>query len=195
MKIKQAAFALIFCVFASAGNVLAQVVPQRMQLRPSGFVGPDSVSHYVIVNVPGVKQYDLYKRASAFINTLYLNPQAVIAKVDGESIVINAINNNIKGKSEGVTYEVAYNIAIDFKDGRFKFTPKILSLIEHRQFIDRTEKYYVSNKESSDPRELNAIWIVRDKGPLLFMPELKQNLDAWINSYVAGMVNKTADNW
>jgi len=184
---------ILMCLIV--GSAAAQAPVTKMDLRPSGFFGPDSISRYVIINMPKVNKADLYKKTLTYVNSLYQDPQAVVTAVPGESITINAQTDNIKGKAENAYYPTKYNIIIEFKDGKIKFQPTIISMVEHWRAIERSTPFYVSNKQSTDPYEVNAVWIVRDNGPLLFHKEVKLSLDEWINGYIAGIASKVNDAW
>ncbi|RZL12330.1 MAG: hypothetical protein EOO96_32240, partial [Pedobacter sp.] len=62
---------------------------QYFELKPNGFMSKDQ-KDYVVVEVPGAKQKELYTNVLNTINTLYTNPQNGLNVLDGESISLSA---------------------------------------------------------------------------------------------------------
>jgi len=177
------------------GNALAQKAP-TMELFATGFTGPDSIKNYVIIGAPGIKKADLFKKVMVYLNGLYTDPKSVIKAVEGESIIVDAKTNAIKGPYNFAEYITSYNIEMEFKDGKIKFEPTISA---YRQYMSKKSEpslFYVSDL---DPRSdgVDCVWMVSKKGnkPTLFNPELKASSDQWVNNYIDGLVAKINEKW
>jgi hypothetical protein len=177
-------------------NLWAQQATPRMELKTSGFVGPDSTKNYVVIDAPKIAKADLYKKTLTYINSLYNDPQKVVNAVEGESITINASTDAITGSNPSYKYPMSYNIVIEFRDGKIKFAPRVLEFVEVWSANKAPYKYYVSGKDSPTAGEVNCIWIYgKDDTRILFKPALKKSFDQWANNYIAGIVSKFNDTW
>jgi len=113
----------IFMLVASSGFA------QYFTLTTKGFVSKDQLD-YVVINVPGVRQQDLYKNVLSVLSTMYKNPKEVLSTVDGESITITGYESKILPVKERVVvtqivksksvYDVSYTMSILFKDGKMR---------------------------------------------------------------------------
>jgi hypothetical protein len=186
--------AVVLCL-ATLGAI-AQVTIPRMQLLPSGFVGPDTTKNYLVIEMPKVSKVDLYKRTLTYINNLYNNPQAVVNAVDGESITVNASTEALRGFNESYKYPMRYNVVIEFREGKIKFSPQVTELSEVWVAGEAPHKIYISSENSQSKVELSCVWLIRKSGErVLLKPELKASLDSWVNNYIAGIVSKVNDTW
>jgi len=99
---------------------------QYFKLTPEGFVSSDN-SDFTVVNVPNVKQKDLYKNVLNSINSIFKNPQKGLSVVEGESISIAAYEEKVLpvklsrglGKST-YKYDLSYTLTFLFKDGKIR---------------------------------------------------------------------------
>jgi hypothetical protein len=175
----------------------AQVTTPRMQLLPSGFVGPDSINHYIVIKAAKKSKADLYKKTLTYLNSVYDNPGAVMRLVDGESITIKAETKAILGKHDFAVYNTSYNVLIEFKDGLIKFQPNIETLKEYITNSTPPKTYYVSSEDSPVTNDLNVIWVIDKKKNIrvLFHKEMKESADKWVNNYIASIVSKVNDTW
>lgn len=181
-------------IITTAAN-FAQSIP-KMELKPNGFVSAaDSTKNYVVLEVPKVKQAELYKKTLTYLNGFYKNPSQVISAVDGESITVNGITNEIKGSIEWYKYPMEYNIMIQFKDGKMKVSPKIISLNEIWSESKPARKIYLKNTDSPKHVEISCIYMQHKVGYFLFLKELKESLDSWANGYTSGITKNLSDNW
>lgn len=170
---------------------------QRVELKPYGFANAsDSTKSFVVVEVPNLKQADIYKKALTYLNSLYQNPSKVISVVDGESITVNGSTDQIKGSLSWYKYPFSYNIVLQFKDGKIRYEPKFVSLEEIWSNTKPPRKFYVASTDSKNKAELDCIYIERDNGSyILFKKELKESLENWANKYIQGIASKVAENW
>jgi hypothetical protein len=44
----------------------SQAQAPKMELKSTGFVGPDSNSHYIVIDAPNINQVELYKNLNVF---------------------------------------------------------------------------------------------------------------------------------
>ncbi len=120
--------AIIFgCVIMT--SAFAQRPKPMMLLNQHGFVGPDSISTYVVIEVPKLPKAEFYKKTLTYLNSIYKNPSRVITTVENESIIVNGFTEEIKGPISFYEYPTNYNIKIQFKDGKLRFEPKIVDLM------------------------------------------------------------------
>jgi len=101
-------------------------IAQYFKLTPKGFVSDDK-SDFTVVDVPNVKQMDLYKNVLNAINTIYKNPQKGLSVVEGESISIAAYEEEVLPikLSNGIgktvrKYDLSYKLTFLFKDGKIR---------------------------------------------------------------------------
>lgn len=103
---------------------------QYFTLTPQGFVS-DKKTDFVVIDVPNVKQKDLYRNVLNALSTMYKDPKNVLSLVEGESITIKGYEEKVIphkykpnplqiGKSL-MKYDVSYTINILFKDNKIRF--------------------------------------------------------------------------
>lgn len=100
---------------------------QYFNLTPHGFVSLDS-KEFTVVDVPNIKQKDLYKNVLNALNTIYRNPEKGLSVVEGESISLTAYEENalkVRHSSGGIgkgnyKYDLSYTLTFLFKDGRIR---------------------------------------------------------------------------
>ncbi len=105
-----------------------------------------------VVDVPGTKQAELYKRTMVWITKFYPNPTGVIQTKDSVSgeIVGKAqfkISSKDKKGVESFDGVVAYTITLNFKDGKFKYEIsrihwKQTSYYDVSKWMDTKDQYY-----------------------------------------------------
>ena len=103
---------------------------QYFTLTPQGFLSADQ-KEYVVIDMPGIKQPDLYKKVFSALTTIYNNPKEALSVVDGESITIsgyekNAIISKWRGSPIHISkstykYDLEYSLSILFKDDKIRF--------------------------------------------------------------------------
>jgi hypothetical protein len=85
----------------------------------------DGFTDFVVVNVDGKNQQELYKKALDWLQVTYKNPKEVIkAQIKNDYVRIEGFKSNMLCiKSLGILtcFDVRYQIEISFKDGRYKF--------------------------------------------------------------------------
>lgn len=186
----------LFFLFGLILNLNAQVIIPTMELKHNGFVGNDSIKNFVVIEIPNTPKSELYKKTLVYLNTIYVNPQKVLTFVENESIIINGLTETIKGSLPWNKYQVFYRISIQFKDGKIKFEPTIKEIVESGTG-NIVRNYYVNDKDSPNPSEINCIWLFNGKDSyFIFNKELKQNTDKWINSYIINLIEGiTKNDW
>ena len=82
---------------------------------------------YVVVEMDGLKQDELFKKTINWIKETYKNPDEVIkTTIDNKKVRFEGFKDNIICiKSLGMVYcyDGLYTIEIEFKDNKYKFTP------------------------------------------------------------------------
>lgn len=116
---------------------------QYFKLTPKGFVSNDN-SDYTVVEVPNVKQMDLYKNVLNAINSIYRNPQKGLSVVEGESISIAAYEEEVLpiklSNGLGKTlrkYDLSYTLTFLFKDGKIRINSPAF---EARRYVEGSYK-------------------------------------------------------
>lgn len=172
------------------------MVQAQFQLTASGFVAQkDSTKTYFVVDVPGTKQAELYKRSLLYLNGLYVSPKDVLSSVDGESITVNAVAKRaikMKHLYLNPSWDVNYTIGFQFKDDRLRITrPSINKIYTYTGDIYRTAS--ISGNQGTNHKEIYS-----KKGELK-LKDGKENLETYINGYVKAFIEavakKTDDNW
>lgn len=101
---------------------------QYFELKPNGFMSKDQ-KDYIVVEVAGAKQKELYTNVLNAINTLYTNPQNGLNVLDGESISLSASKRRAFKASAGIMnydYDADYTLSFLFKDGKIRVnSPKL----------------------------------------------------------------------
>lgn len=79
---------------------------------------------------------------------------------------------------------------------------KVLIFVENESIIESgtgniVRNYYINDKDSPNPSEINCIWLFNGKDSyFIFNKELKQNTDKWINSYIISLIEGiTKNDW
>lgn len=187
-------FIIIVCL-GCFGTIYGQSAP-KMELKHNGFVGGDSTKNFTVIEAPGMKKNELFKKVLTYLNSQYKNPQKVITSVENESIVVNGYTDQIKGDLKWYVYDVNYNIVMNFKDGKLRFEPRIVEFKENWSESKPARQYYINSAQSSTPSEINCIWLGKKDGSFfLFQPTLKVNFDKWVNNYISGIAKSIGEDW
>ncbi len=171
---------------------------QHVQLKETGFVGiADSTKNYAVIEVPKLKQAELYKKVLTYLNSIYKNPSAVLSTVDGESITVNGFNSSISTSKGLYKYPFNYNIVLQFKDGKIKYQPRLTEIHELFEYSNRRTPFYISNTESPNKVEINSVYIFSEKTGkhFLFKKDVKDEFDKWANGYLNDIAKNINDNW
>lgn len=111
---KKVFFAVTF--FAGLATIQAQSSAQ-FTLTPEGF------SDYVVTDVPGKSQADLYKKTIEWISTAVKHPtEKIVSKTENQKIVFEGTDKivSLNGAMK-LSYESRYQIEVSFKEGKYKF--------------------------------------------------------------------------
>lgn len=186
-----------FLIILFTGHSKAQDNTSKIYLRATGFTGIDSTKNYIVLDYPKVTKGDLYKKTLTYLNGIYNNPGKVITAVDGESITINAYNDQISQAGNLYRFPFTYNIIMQFKDNKIRFEPRIVEMKEVFTVNNKETPFYVNSAQSPQPVEIHCIYLHnREKNTtFLFQKDLKNAIDKWINAYIAGINSALADNW
>lgn len=99
---------------------------QYFKLTPKGFLSNEN-NDFTVVDVPNVKQKDLYKNMLNALNSIFKNPQKGLSVVEGESISISAYEEKVlpiklsTGIGKAIyKYDVSYKLTFLFKDGKIR---------------------------------------------------------------------------
>jgi hypothetical protein len=188
---------LIIALLCLSAAGMAQSSVPKMELKRTGFVGPDSTKNYIVLDMPKMTKADLYKKTLTYLNGIYNNPGKVISSVDGESITVNGFTDEVKGALQWYKYPMSYNINLQFKNGKIRIAPSITNLKEIWSDDEPPRQFYISNTDSPNSIEINCVWMKSKKDDSYFLlnQKLKLSIDKWINQYVAGISNGLSESW
>lgn len=149
----------------------------------------DGFTDYVVTEVAGKTQQELFKKAIDWVSVTYKNPKEVIkAQIDNDYIRVEGsspglVSFNILGRK---SYESKYQIEISFKDGKYKF-----DVIEI-QFYTPSSQYGAGGWDTLLLSPVDYMYNKKGevKGNFKYIPEsitkhfneLNKNLEAFLKS-------------
>lgn len=179
---------------------------QYFKLTDKGFVSNEN-HDFAVVEVPNVKQMDVYKNVLNAINSLYSNPQKGLSVLEGESITLTAYEEKSLpvrhgggglGKSN-YQYDLSYTLSFLFKDGKIRMNSPTFEL---RRWYERTSKNG-SNWGRSGWRMLNLVedkknsTAIYDQNGKLILEDAANGLNTHLNALLKQIIDKsnTINNW
>jgi len=179
---------------------------QYFKLTDKGFVSNEN-HDFAVVEVPNVKQMDVYKNVLNAINSLYSNPQKGLSVLEGESITLTAYEEKALpvrhgggglGKSN-YQYDLSYTLSFLFKDGKIRMNSPTFEL---RRWYERTSKNG-SNWGRSGWRMLNLVedkknsTAIYDQNGKLILEDAANRLNTHLNGLLKQIIDKsnTINNW
>jgi len=179
---------------------------QYFKLTDKGFVSNEN-HDFAVVEVPNVKQMDVYKNVLNAINSLYSNPQKGLSVLEGESITLTAYEEKALpvrhgGSGFGKTnykYDLSYTLSFLFKDGKIRMNSPTFEL---RRWYERTSKNG-SNWGRSGWRMLNLVedkknsTAIYDQNGKLILEDAANGLNTHLNALLKQIIDKsnTINNW
>ena len=178
---------------------------QYFKLTPKGFVSNDN-SDFTVVEVPNVKQKDLYKNVLNAINSLYKNPQKGLSVVEGESISITAYEEEVlpvklsNGLGKTIRkYDLSYKITFLFKDGKIRINSPDF---EAKRYVEGTYRgasgwsgdEWVTLKLTKVGK--SKLYLFEDNGKVRF-EDAYTGLNNYFNSLLKQIIDKSQNlnNW
>ncbi|MEN5231497.1 DUF4468 domain-containing protein [Sphingobacterium faecium] len=178
---------------------------QYFKLTQNGFVSNDN-SDFTVVDVPNVKQKDLYKNVLNAINTLYKNPQKGLSVVEGESISITAYEEEVlpiklsNGLGKAIRkYDLSYKLTFLFKDGKIRINSPDF---EAKRYVEGS--YRGASGWSGDEWVTlrmkkvgkSKLYLFEDNGKVRF-EDAYTGLNNHFNSLIKQIIDKsgTINNW
>lgn len=148
-------------------------------LTPSGIVSSeDSTKTYVVVEMPGKTQEEIYELLSVRLNRMYKYPNATQSRIEGKSIQISGTAPMVvfikKDLGREYFWDLKHTINIEFRDGRVKFD--VLGFSITNPFGYNTEVALVGKGH------FNAF--VYDRKENLKMSRTKEDVEKFFNSFV-----------
>jgi len=145
----------------------------------------DGFTDYVVTEVAGKTQQELFKKAIDWVSVTYKNPKEVIkAQIDNDYIRVEGYKEGIMAGSFGMKFPITYTIEISFKDGKYKFDltsikyfagPPATGYYKEYDIVD-TSKHY---KKSG---EVRAIYKEDHENFSKHFNDLNKNLEAFLKS-------------
>lgn len=160
---------------------------QYLELTPKGFINvQDPALGYVVLDIPGKGQGELYKSILTYLNTVYNSPDNVLSVVDNEQIVVNGLAQN---KIKDPHVPIYYSLDFRFKDGKVRVDMPFIDMV--RRIGDGKSLFITLERKS-----LLGVYGIWTKGKLRF-PEAKASLEHFFNDYIDNIVSaaKTKDDW
>lgn len=178
---------------------------QYFKLTPKGFVSDDN-SDFTVVEVPNVKQKDLYKNVLNAINSLYKNPQKGLSVVEGESISMTAYEEEVlpvklsNGLGKTIRkYDLSYKITFLFKDGKIRINSPDF---EAKRYVEGTYRgasgwsgdEWVTLKLTKVGK--SKLYLFEDNGKVRF-EDAYTGLNNYFNSLLKQIIDKSQNlnNW
>lgn len=116
------AFTAIIALFA----VSATITNAQFILTNNGFVDEkDETRNYVIIEMPGYTQQQLYSTIKTMVTANYISPKTVLSENEPISLCITGTEDVM---FNFLPNKFSYNVVYQFKDGKIKFQPKFISL-------------------------------------------------------------------
>ena len=107
-------------------------------------VTPEGYSKYLVLSVDSLNASEIYKKTLEWVSLNYKNPEeVVISKIDSKFIRIKGYRRFFNGTSD-----CQYIIELEIKDGKIKFTPtevEIINGVNRFQFFSNFESYFKSD--------------------------------------------------
>lgn len=146
-----------------------------------------SVRIQEVVDVGGAAPDDLHARASHWFNTYFTNPNSVIKTNDEEQGIVggqHTINIYNKQKDNILKGKVKYQVKIEAKDGRYRYTVEDI-------FFVRQPKLYIHEwmEDTDENRKFNQQYVTQVED---HMQELIGNLKETMAQPVPGA---KSDDW
>ncbi|MFC4212160.1 DUF4468 domain-containing protein [Pedobacter lithocola] len=182
-------------LFLALSNAAVAQDKQTFSLTSKGFVSStDTTKNYLVYELPGKTQNELYKKSLIYLSGLYASPKDVLSTIENESITVNAIAPKaikMKVLYLNPSWDVNYTITFQFKEGKLRISePNINKISTYTGDVYRTASIYpqsgTNNKE-----------IFNKKG-ILKQEDGKQNLETYINGFIENYIKGTfakGDNW
>ena len=184
-------------------TVLAQLCfAQYFTLTPKGFLG-ENQSEYIVLDFPGAKQADLYKRVQGALISMYKDPKEVLSFIEGESITVNgyqpnAITNKRRANALAIAkatyeYDLSYSLSIFFKDEKIRFNRPTF---ECRRWYEGGYKSNWATGWSYLPlvkQKNNTTGIFNNKGEII-APDVIEDLNKYLNSLIKEILDKAQNS-
>lgn len=179
---------------------------QYFKLTPQGFVSNDN-SDFTVVDVPNIKQKELYKNVLNGINSMYSNPQKGLNVVEGESISFTVYEENalpVRHSAGGFgkgnyKYDLSYTLSFLFKDGKIRINSPSF---ECRRWYEGTYRAgsgwgssgWTTLKLLKGEKDRVAIY---DKNGKLLLEDAATGLNNHFNSVLKQIIEKSQkiNNW
>ena len=178
---------------------------QYFKLTPAGFLSNEK-NDFTVLDVPNVKQKDLYRNMLNAINSIFKNPQKGLSVVEGESISITAYEEKVlpiklsNGLGKTIRkYDLSYKLTFLFKDGKIRINNPDF---EARRYVGSTYRG-ASGWTGDEWVTLNLVkvgksklYLFEDDGKIRF-EDAYNGLNNHFNSLIKEIINKSQsiNNW
>lgn len=166
---------------------------EYFELTPTGFVSAtDQKKSFVVLEVPELKQEDIYNRTLHYLHKIYKSPKDVISSVESTVITINGIQPKGIRRNKMHVFDMNYTISIDFKDGKIKMDSPSFKLTA---YVTQPQELLLVSGNSLDGSTLG-----------IYSPQLKlksklakSDLETFFNTFLSSLrdslVQAKTDDW
>lgn len=198
MKIKNISIAILLLITQLS-------FAQYFKLTPAGFLSNEK-NDFTVVDVPNVKQKDLYRNMLNALNSIFKNPQKGLSVVEDESISITAYEEKVlpiklsNGLGKTIRkYDLSYKLTFLFKDGKIRINSPDF---EAKRYVESTYRgasgwsggEWVTLKLVKVGK--SKLYLFEDDGKIRF-EDAYNGLNNHFNSLIKEIINKSnsINNW
>ena len=152
---------------------------QSFTLTPAGFTSETEQSKaYVVLQVEGQSQQELYQRTLAYLHTLYRSPKDVLSPLENESITVRGFAERAIPRNSFHVFDMDYSLTLQFRDGQVRINAPSFALTA---FSDKPQELRLVSSNALDG---SVLGIYSPKHQLK-SPKAKEALEAFFQDYIA----------
>jgi transcription initiation factor IIF auxiliary subunit len=161
-------------------------------LTPNGFFNLQNTSQdFVVLEVDGNTQSELYQKVLLFLHSTYNSPKDVISQVEPVSITINGWSGKAIRRNSMHAFDMGYSINFQFKDNKIRVSAPTFDLTT---FTDKTQRLeLVANNSFTG----SVLGIYNTKGTLK-SEHAKNDLETHFNEFIQALntsLKSSSEDW
>ena len=180
--------------------IVQSALGQTFELTSQGFISKSDQKNYIVIDVPGKTQSELYTNVLTAISSMYKDPKKVLSVVKNESITLNGYTKNgltIKEKLNPIQigkstmkYDISENITILFKDGKMRFNSPSFEVRRWFEggYNSGWATYWYHLRLNADGKNKHAIY--NKKGEVNY-PDAVSGLNNHFNGLIQTIIEKS----
>jgi hypothetical protein len=167
-------------LFTTAILIVAITTTTHAQfvLTPEG-MRVNGQDDYLVLEIEGMDQKQLYKKTLLFINQQYKSPKDVMSTVEPVAITINGNQPNAIKRNSMHSFDMNYSLNMQFKDGKIRVNVPDFKLTNYTSSAER-QTLHVQSANSFFGTDLG---IYNPKGKLK-SERAKKDLEEFFNAYM-----------